>query len=193
MYILTQHGHLDLVLVSDIHTTDGATADTGDTLVMLGDILDTGDQDGAILDIGDHVIMETTLTITEEEVLQHTTEAVETTAQTETLLLEETTLQTEIILTEVSTTEVITTEAIQQIETTLTEQTAILIIEEVLPQTAAETILPVQHLQTEEAQHKDKVTATIIQIEDQALQLIEATTIPIAARLELTLLAHHVQ
>ena len=193
MYILTQHGHLDLVLVSDIHTTDGATADTGDTLVMLGDILDTGDLDGAILDIGDHVIMETTLTITEEEVLQHTTEAVETTAQTETLLLEETTLQTEIILTEVSTTEAIATEAIQQIETTLTEQTAILIIEEVLPQTAAETILPVQHLQTEEAQHKDKVTATIIQIEDQALQLIEATTIPIAARLELTLLAHHVQ
>lgn len=192
MYILTQHGHLDLVLVSDIHTTDGATADTGDTLVMLGDILDTGDLDGAILDIGDHVITETILTITEEEVLQHTTEAVETTAQTETLLLEETTLQTEITLTEVSTTEAIATEAIQQIETTRTEQTAILTTEEVLMQTA-ETTQQAQHLQTEEAQHKDKVTATIIQIEDQALQLIEATTIPIAARLELTLLAHHVQ
>lgn len=193
MYILTQHGHLDLVLVLDIHTM----ADTGDTQVTLGATQDTGDLDGAILDgvtldIGDHVIMETILTITEEEVLQHTTEAAETIAQTEIFHPEETILQTEIILTEVSTTEVITTEAIQQTETTQTEQTAILTTEEALVQTA-ETTLQAQRLQIEEAQHKDKVTAMIIQTEDQALQLIEATTTPIAAHLELTLLAHRAQ
>lgn len=193
MYILTQHGHLDLVLVLDTHTM----ADTGDTQVTLGATQDTGDLDGAILDgvtldIGDHVITETILIITEEEVLQHTTEAAETIAQTEIFHLEETILQTEIILTEVSTTEVITTEAIQQIETTQTEQTAILTTEEALVQTV-ETTLQAQRLQTEEVQHKDKVTAMIIQTEDQALQPIEATTTPIAAHLELTLLAHRVQ
>lgn len=167
-------------------------ADIGDTQVTLGATQDTGDQDGAILDgaildIGDHVITETILIIMEEEVPQHTTEAAETIAQTEILPLEETTLQTEIILTEVS-----TTEAIQQIETTRTEQTAILTTEEVLMQTT-ETTQQAQRSQTEEARHKDKVTATIIQTEDQAPQLIEATTIPIAAHLELTLLAHRVQ
>ena len=193
MYILTQHGHLDLVLVLDTHTM----ADTGDTQVTLGATQDTGDLDGAILDgvtldIGDHVITETILIITEEEVLQHTTEAEETIAQTEIFHPEETILQTEIILTEVSTTEVITTEAIQQTETTQTEQTAILTTEEALVQTV-ETTLQAQRLQIEEVQHKDKVTAMIIQTEDQALQPIEATTTPIAAHLELTLLAHRVQ
>lgn len=193
MYILTQHGQWDLVLVSDIHITDGATADTGDTLVTLGDILDTGDLDGATLDTGDQVITETTLITTEDEVLQHTMEAEETIAQIEILPLEETTLQIEIILTEASTTEAIATETIQQIETIPTEQTAILTIEELLQQTAAETTQPAQRSQTEEAQHKDKVTAMIIQTEDQALQLIEATITPIVAHLELTLLAHRVQ
>lgn len=193
MYILTQHGQWDLVLVLDTHTM----ADIGDTQVTLGATQDTGDQDGAILDgvtldTGDQVITETILITMEDEVLQHIMEAEETIAQIEILPLEETTLQTEIILTEVSTTEAIATETIQQIETTLTEQTAILTTEEVLMQTA-ETTQQAQRSQTEEARHKDKVAATIIQTEDQAPQLIEATTIPIAAHLELTLLAHHVQ
>lgn len=171
---------------------DGVTAAIGDTQVTLGVTLDIGDLDGAILDTGDHAITETTLIITEEEALLPITEVAETTAQTEILLLEETTLQTEIIPIEVSITEVIATETIQQIEITLIEQTVTQTIEEVLPQ-MAETTLQARRLQTEEIQRKDKVTATIIQTEDRALQPIEATTIPTAARLEPTLLAHRVQ
>ena len=64
-------------------------AATGDILVTLGDTLDIGDLDGAILDTGEAVTTVTTLTATEEEDLQLITEA-ETTLQTEVMLQTET-------------------------------------------------------------------------------------------------------
>ena len=133
MFILIQPGQLALDL--DIHITDTDGEDTavigaldGDTQDMLGGTLDIGVQDGVTQDIGDHPdTTETTHTATEEEV-QQLTMAAETTLQTEAIIQVETTAQTEITPIEALATEAT---AIQQIEITPTDLTAILITEEV--------------------------------------------------------------
>lgn len=133
MFILIQPGQLALDL--DIHITHTDGEDTavigaldGDTQDMLGGTLDIGVQDGVTQDIGDHPdTTETTHTATEEEV-QQLTMAAETTLQTEAIIQVETTAQTEITPIEALATEAT---AIQQIEITPTDLTAILITEEV--------------------------------------------------------------
>lgn len=122
MFILIQPGHSDSdgdILITDTDM-DGDMADIGAATGVipdtLGDILVTGVQDGDIPDIGEEATIETTLTAMEEEDLLLTTEA-EITLLTEISLIAETTL---------------TEEAIQQTETILTDQTAILITEEAL-------------------------------------------------------------
>lgn len=122
MFILIQPGHSDSdgdILITDTDM-DGDMADIGAATGVipdtLGDILLTGVQDGDIPDIGEEVTIETTLTAMEEEDLLLTTEA-------EIMLLTEISLIAETTLTE---------EAIQQTETILTDQTAILITEEAL-------------------------------------------------------------
>ena len=150
---------------------------------VIGDTLDTGDQDGDIqvgdtLDIGDQVTATIiTRTIMEEED-QLLITAVETTLLTETLAQAEiTTIPIEITL---------------QIEETtiLIDKTDTLTLEEALLQTEETTIRLAQISPTEEARLKVKTVAMIILTEDQALQQPEVTTT--ATHQELTLLAQHV-
>lgn len=164
-----------------IHTTDGAT--------QVGDIRDGVTQVGGIQDGDIQRIMETTLTTTEEEVQLHTTDLEDT--QQEALLMTEETIAQETIQEEVTQEEMDTqlTETAIQIPTDVAE--IIQISEEVLLQTEEHILALI--LPTEETALPDKLTAMIIQAEDQAAAAqhqLEVTTIQTVTLQDHTLLAH---
>lgn len=173
------------ILITDmdtaIHTTDGAT--------QVGDIQDGATRDGDIQDGDTQHITETTLTTTEEEVQPRTTDLED--MQQEALLTTEETIVQETTLEETT---------LEEMVTPLTEIAILILIdvveiiqisEEALLQTEEHTLALI--LQTEETALQDKLTAMIIQAEDQAAAMqhqLEVTTTPIVTLQDHTLLAH---